>query len=94
MTHESDLSSAPNRPFRSPHPRGARRRWAPPRPALVIAAAFSVLALLGSGAGLMLGEVASVGFEHDHAHDGHHASDPDDDGAAPVPAPPHAQQNR
>jgi hypothetical protein len=42
----------------------------------------------------MLGEVASVGFEHDHAHDGHHASDPDDDGAAPVPAPPHAQQNR
>ena len=93
MTAESSLESAADAESDAPAARWTRRlRRVPLRLVLVVAALFTALTVLGGGAGLVLGKVASVGTEH-----GHHSSTlrgDDGDGAGPFPRGPNGEPSR
>ncbi|MGB9135978.1 MAG: hypothetical protein WCB73_01820 [Pseudonocardiaceae bacterium] len=93
MTAESSSKAAAAAESAAPPARWTRRlRRVPLRLVLVVAALFTALTVLGGGAGLVLGKVASVGTEH--RHHGSTLHEDDGDGAGPFPRGPNGELSR
>jgi hypothetical protein len=93
MTAESSSKSAADAESDTPPARWTRwLRRVPLRLVLVVAALFTALTVLGGGAGLVLGKVASVGTEH--GHHGFTLHEDDGDGAGPLPRGPNGEPSR